>query len=76
MLELNYMTALKENPTEELHRLIEQTPGRAGLEAIRDTFTARLHRRSDDFDATQGLRLVTAKLQQTSYGRPTVSTSS
>jgi hypothetical protein len=69
------MTALDENATEELHRLIEQ-PDRAGLEAIRDSFTGRLHRRSDDFDATQGLRLVTAKLQRSSYGRPTVSTSS
>jgi hypothetical protein len=70
------MTALDENATEELHRLIEQTSGRADLEAIRDSFTGRLHRRSDDFDATQGLRLVTAKLQRSSYGRPTVSTSS
>ena len=57
---------------QHMQRLIESTGSRAGLEAIRDTFTDRLHRRSDDFDATHGLRLVTAKLQGTSYGTPTV----
>jgi hypothetical protein len=61
---------------QEMQRLIELTEDRPGLEAMRDTFTKRLHRRSDDFDATYGLRLVTAKLQRTSYGTPAVSTSS
>jgi hypothetical protein len=61
---------------QQIQRLIDSTASRAGLEAIRVTFTDRLHRRSDDFDATHGLRLVTAKLQGTSYGTPTVSATS
>ncbi len=64
-----------EDPREDLQRLIELT-GRAGLEAMRARLTDRLHRRSDDFAATLALRLVTAKLQQTSYGTPVVSVSS
>jgi hypothetical protein len=61
---------------QEMQRLIELTGGRADLEAMRDMFTDRLHRRSDDFDATHGLRLVTARLQGTSYGTPAVSATS
>ena len=57
-------------PPEEMQRRIELTEGRPGLEALRDIFTKRLHRRSDDFDAPHGLRVVTAKLQRTSYGTP------
>lgn len=60
----------------DLRRRVEAEEGRAGLEALRDLFTGRLHRRSDDFDATFGLRLVTAKLQRISYGEPVVTRSS
>jgi len=49
---------------------------RAHLEALRDTLIDRLSQRSDDFDATRDLRLVYSKLQQTSYGKQTVTTSS
>jgi hypothetical protein len=38
---------------------------RACLEALRDYFVARLHRRHDDYDATVGLRLVISALQRT-----------
>jgi hypothetical protein len=38
---------------------------RACLEALRDYFVARLHRRHDDYDATLGLRLVISALQRT-----------
>jgi len=52
-------------------------PGaRANLEALRDKLIDRLSRRSDDFDATRDLRVVYSKLQQTSYGKQTVTTSS
>jgi hypothetical protein len=38
--------------------------GRGDLEAVRDYFVDRLHRRSDDLDATRGLQLVIRALQQ------------
>jgi hypothetical protein len=58
-------------------RLLTAVAGpRANLEALRDTLIDRLSRRSDDFDATRELRLVYSKLQQTSYGKQTVTTSS
>jgi hypothetical protein len=38
---------------------------RACLQALRDYFVARLHRRHDDYDATLGLRLVISALQHT-----------
>jgi hypothetical protein len=38
---------------------------RACLEALRDYFVVRLHRRHDDYDATHGLRLVITALQHT-----------
>ena len=60
----------------DLHQLIEHTEGRTALRALGDSYTRRLHRRSDDFDATQGLRLVTAKLQRTPYAPPVVTKSS
>ena len=60
----------------DLRRRIEAEESRPGLEAMRDLLTDRLHRRSDDFDATFGLRLVTVKLQRLSYGEPVVTTSS
>jgi hypothetical protein len=36
--------------------------GRAPLEAVRSAFIHRLHRASDDFEATEGLRVVEAAL--------------
>jgi hypothetical protein len=60
----------------DLSRRIEAEESRPGLEALRNVLTDRLHRRSDDFDATFGLRLVTTKLQRLSYGEPVVTTSS
>ena len=36
---------------------------RAKLEAQRAVFLDRLHRRSDDFEATRGLRAVSAELR-------------
>jgi hypothetical protein len=44
-------------------RLQHLAGDRRGLEALRDHFVDRLHRRSDDFDATRSLRLVIAALQ-------------
>jgi hypothetical protein len=70
------LNADSDDPRQEIYRLIERAGGRKGLEALRDIFTGRLHRRPDDFDATRALRLVTAKLQQTSYGEQVVTTSS
>lgn len=69
-------TPIESDDRTEMRRLIEQTDGRAGLEVLCGVYTRRLHRRSDDFAATFGLRLVIAKLQRTSYGPPTVTTSS
>ena len=45
---------------------------RADLEAIRDVMVDRLHRHSDDFEATRELRAVNSKLQRTSYGTQVV----
>ena len=74
------MTGNSSNETNDarrdLSRRIEAEESRSGLEAIRNLLTDRLHRRSNDFDATFGLRLVTAKLQRLSYGEPVVTTSS
>lgn len=58
----------------EMRQLLEQTEGRSALEALGHVYTSRLHRQSDDFDATHGLRLVTAKLERTPYGPPVVTT--
>jgi hypothetical protein len=60
----------------QMRRLVEQTEGRPALEALAHVYSGRLHRQSDDFDATHGLRLVTAKLQRTPYGPPVVTKSS
>lgn len=65
-----------DDPRQEQHPLIERADSRAYLEAMRDTYTDRLHQRSDDFDATRRLRLVSAKLQRTSHGTQVVSVSS
>jgi hypothetical protein len=55
---------------------LDQTEGRPALEALCDVYTRRLHRQSNDFAATYGLRLATAKLQRIPYGPPVVTTSS
>jgi hypothetical protein len=60
----------------DLSRRIEAEESLPGLEDLRNLLTDRLHRRSDDFDATFGLRLVTVKLQRLSYGESVVTTSS
>jgi hypothetical protein len=49
---------------------------RAGLEAQRAVFLDRLHRRSDDFEATRGLRAVSAALQLLPTREPAVQESS
>jgi hypothetical protein len=69
-------TPIESDDRAEMRLLIEQADGRASLEALCDLYTQRLHRRSDDFAATFGLRLVIARLQRTSYGAPVVTTSS
>ncbi len=48
---------------EQVRLLVERTDGRGPLEALRADFARQVHRRSDDVDATNGLRLVTVKLQ-------------
>ncbi len=48
-----------------IRQLQELAGDRACLEALRDYFVARLHRRHDDYDATLGLRLVISTLQRT-----------
>jgi len=47
-----------------VRRLRDLAGDRRGLEALRDHFVDRLHRRADDFDASRGLRLVIAALQR------------
>lgn len=47
-----------------VERLIQEAGDRKCLEAARDLFVYRLHRRSDDFDATYGLKLVITALQR------------
>jgi hypothetical protein len=47
-----------------IEQLVEHAGDRRCLEAAHALFVARLHRRSDDFDATRGLRLVIAALQR------------
>ena len=65
-----------DNPRNAMRRLIDRTEDRAPLEALRGVYTDRLHRQSNDFDATSGLRLVIEKLQRISYGSPVVTTAS
>jgi hypothetical protein len=60
----------------ELRRLVDTATGRAELEVIRDTLTQRLHRSSEDFDATYGLSLVSAQLSRTPFASPVVTASS
>jgi hypothetical protein len=48
-----------------VRQLQELAGDRACLEALRDYFVARLHRRHDDYDATRALRLVITALQRT-----------
>jgi hypothetical protein len=47
-----------------VRRLLDLAGDRRGLEGLRDHFVDRLHGRSDDFDATRGLRLVITALQR------------
>jgi hypothetical protein len=44
--------------------LAAMASGRAPLEALRAVFISRLHRASDDFEATEGLRVVEAALSR------------
>jgi hypothetical protein len=60
----------------EMYELVERAGDRAQLEALRVLYTDRLHRRSNDFGATQGLRLVAAKLQEIPLASPLVTSSS
>jgi len=69
-------SAGNEDERHEPPLLIGEAGARMDLEALRDTLIDRLHRRSDDFDATRELRLVYTKLQRISYGKQTVTTSS
>jgi len=69
-------TVSNEDGQHESPALTGEAGARAHLEALRDTLIDRLSQRSDDFDATRDLRLVYSKLQQTSYGKQTVTTSS
>ena len=62
----------KHEGREAMRRLVERTEGRVPLEALQASYSRRLHRHSDDFDATDGLRLVIAKLQRVSYGPPVI----
>ena len=55
-------------------QLRDHAGDRAWLEASHDVFVARLHRRSDDYDATNDLRLVSAALRELPRPRPVVST--
>ncbi len=47
-----------------VRRIQDLAGDRRGLQALRDHFVDRLRRRSDDFDATRGLRLVITALQR------------
>jgi hypothetical protein len=69
-------TVSDEDVRHEPPLLTGEAGARADLEALRDMLIDRLSRRSDDFDATRDLRVVYSKLQQTSYGKQTVTTSS
>lgn len=50
-----------------VERLIKDAGDRRCLEAVSGLFVYRLHRRSDDFDATYGLKLVITALQRIPY---------
>jgi hypothetical protein len=70
------MSAFAADLRDQARRLVESAESRASLEELRAQYSQRLHRRSNDFDATHGLRLVTAKLQRTSLGPAVVTASS
>ena len=61
----------QDDPAAERHRKAETLAGMAGgrapLEALRAVFISRLHRASDDFAATEGLRVVEAALSLLSW---------
>jgi len=50
-----------------VERLIKEAGDRECLEAASNLFVHRLHRRSDDFNATYGLKLVITALQRVPY---------
>lgn len=50
----------------------EHHADRASLYAARDRYMARLHRRSDDFEATRGLADVIAEIGRLPEQRPTI----
>jgi hypothetical protein len=56
--------ARDEDRDRAVRRLRDLAGDRRGLEAVRDHFVDRLHRRADDFDATRGLQLVITALQR------------
>ena len=57
--------APRETAVEELLDLADGD--RAALAAARDTFVARLHRRSDDYEATLALRLLNEVLPRVGW---------
>lgn len=61
---------------EGIRALVDSARDRRQLEALREVYVDRLHRRSNDFDATYGLRLVAESLLRFSLGSPTVTSSS
>jgi hypothetical protein len=59
------MSALQRSPSEDRRRLVDALVSSADakaapLEALRSSYQRRLHRASDDFEATEGLRVVEA----------------
>jgi hypothetical protein len=54
----------------KVEALVAMDNGRAPLEALRAVFISRLHRASDDFEATEGLRVVEAALSLIPWPEP------
>ena len=61
---------------EGIRAAVDRAGDRRQLEALGEVYVDRLHRRSNDFDATYGLRLVAESLRRMSLGSPTVTSSS
>ena len=61
---------------EGMRELVGRAADRRQLEALREVYVDRLHRRSNDLDATYGLRLVAESLGRISRGSPIVTSSS
>jgi hypothetical protein len=75
-IEPSDMSAYDADFRDQARRLVDSAENRTSLEVLRAHYSARLHRRSNDFDATFGLRLVTAKLQRISLGPAVVTAAS